>query len=72
MLRSIGPTELLFFCLVILLVGFPFWRITQEAGYPGIIGLLALIPLLNIIFLYFLALSDWPIHRKLNNYKQAQ
>ena len=38
----------------------PFWRICQRAGYPGWLGLLILIPVVNLLFLYFMAFSDWP------------
>lgn len=38
----------------------PFWRICQKAGYPGALGLLIVIPLANIVFLYYLAFANWP------------
>jgi hypothetical protein len=38
----------------------PVWRICQRAGYPGWIGILILIPVINIFFLYFMAFTDWP------------
>ena len=41
----------------------PFWRICSKAGYPGGLSLLILIPLVNLVFLYFLAFSRWPAHR---------
>ncbi|MDX1705382.1 hypothetical protein [Pseudidiomarina sp.] len=37
----------------------PFWRICQRIGYPGPLGLLALVPIANIILLYFIAFSPW-------------
>ena len=45
-------------------VGLPFWRICTKAGYPGITSLLIYIPLLNLVFLYWLAFSSWPSLRK--------
>ncbi len=41
----------------------PFWRICSKAGYPGLLSLLILNPLVNVVFLYFLAFSQWPSHR---------
>lgn len=41
----------------------PFWRICQKAGYPGALGLLIVIPLVNIVFLYYLAFATWPSHK---------
>lgn len=32
-----------------------------RAGYPGPRGLLILIPLVNLAFIYFLAFSRWPV-----------
>jgi hypothetical protein len=42
----------------------PFWRISQKAGYPGVLALLVLVPLVNLAFFYFLAFARWPIHRQ--------
>jgi hypothetical protein len=42
----------------------PFWRISQKAGYPGVLALLVLVPLANLAFFYFLAFARWPIHRQ--------
>lgn len=41
----------------------PFWRICQKAGYPGALGLLIIVPLVNILFLYYLAFAAWPAHK---------
>ncbi|MDX5364765.1 MAG: hypothetical protein LPJ91_11500 [Pseudazoarcus pumilus] len=38
----------------------PFWRICRRAGHPSWLGILILIPLINLAFLYFLAFSRWP------------
>lgn len=38
----------------------PFWRICARAGYSPWLSLLIVIPLVNVIFIYFLAFSDWP------------
>ena len=56
-----GPLGLL---IVALLIGVPFWRICVKAGYPGITSLLIYIPVVNLVFLYWLAFSDWPSLRR--------
>jgi hypothetical protein len=38
----------------------PFWRICTRVGYSPWLSLLVAIPLVNIIFIYFLAFSTWP------------
>jgi hypothetical protein len=38
----------------------PFWRICARVGYSPWLSLLMAIPLVNIIFVYFLAFSEWP------------
>lgn len=42
----------------------PVWRICKRTGYPGWLGLLILVPILNLALLYFLAFSDWPANKK--------
>ena len=38
----------------------PFWRICTRVGYSPWLSLLVAIPLVNIVFIYFLAFSAWP------------
>lgn len=52
-----GPLGML---IIAALVIIPFWKICERAGYPGIVALLIVIPLVNLIFLYWLASADWP------------
>jgi hypothetical protein len=41
----------------------PFWRICGRLGYSPWLSLLIIIPLANIVLLYFLAFADWPLQR---------
>jgi hypothetical protein len=71
-LRSIGLPELL---IVFTVVAFPFlvvpfWKIFSKAGYPGIMGIAMLVTLLNVVMLFFLGFSDWPVLRELNMLRQ--
>ena len=62
------PEIILIFCLciigmiIVLLV--PYWRIFGKAGFPPALSLLMVIPLANIVMLYFLAFSEWPALRQ--------
>ncbi len=41
----------------------PFWKISIKAGYSGWFALLMVVPIVNVIYLYFLAFSHWPSGR---------
>lgn len=38
----------------------PFWRITQRTGNPPVMSFMVLVPGLNILFIFYLALGRWP------------
>ena len=61
MLRSIGSSELLIILLAGLAPLLAFWKIFSKAGYPGVMGLTMLVPLLNVVMVLFLAFSEWPV-----------
>lgn len=44
-----------------------FWMIASKAGFPGWINLAVLVPLLNIVFLFYLAFTPWPALRHSRN-----
>ena len=69
MLRSSGLPELLVLIVVAFLI-VPFWKIFSKAGYPGIIGVLMLVPFLNLVLLFFLGFSDWQVLKELNALRQ--
>ena len=41
-----------------------FWRIFSKAGFPGALSFLMLIPVVNVIMLFFLAFAEWPALRR--------
>ena len=41
----------------------PFWRICTRAGLSPWLSLLIIVPLANLIFIYYLAFTDWPAGR---------
>ena len=64
MLGSLGWPELAliaFMALVsLVVVAFPASRICARAGLPIWMGLLAVVPLVNIGLLWLVAFTDWP------------
>jgi hypothetical protein len=52
-----GPLMMLGIAAIIIL---PFWLIFSKAGYSKWLSLLMVVPLVNVILLYFLAFSRWP------------
>lgn len=50
----------LWMLVIALVVVIPAWRICQRTGYPGWLGVLILIPVLNLALIYFIAFADWP------------
>ncbi|MBA4742760.1 MAG: hypothetical protein H2060_08645 [Azoarcus sp.] len=53
----------LWMLVVAIVVVIPVWRICRRTGHPGWIGLLILIPVVNLVLLYFIAFADWPATR---------
>ena len=64
---AIGVPELLivgfFMFLGGVVVVLPFWMIFSKAGFPGWMSLTQLIPIVNVVALFYLAFAEWPIHR---------
>jgi hypothetical protein len=46
------------------LVIWPAWRICSKAGFPGPLGLLAVVPVFNLVLLIVLAFVEWPALRR--------
>jgi hypothetical protein len=46
-----------------IIVIWPFWKIFSKAGFNGALSLLMLIPLVNIVMIFYLAFSQWPATR---------
>lgn len=59
-MTGISINELVIILALLAFVVLPSWRIFERVGHPGWYGLGMVIPLLNIILLFFLAYSEWP------------
>ena len=71
MMGSIGSPELIIiFFFIGVVVILPFWRIFSKAGFSGWMSLTQIVPLVNVIGLFYLAFAEWPIHRELNSAKR--
>ena len=61
-----GLMEILVILIVMLVSVLPiiaFWKICSKAGFPGVLGLLMIIPIANVILPLYLAFADWPALR---------
>jgi hypothetical protein len=67
---GIGTTELLILAMLGVFV-VPFWKIFAKAGFPGALSLTQLIPILNVIVLFYVAFSEWPVQQQLNQLRQG-
>ena len=61
--NTMGAGHWLWMLVMAVAVVVPVWRICQRAGYPGWMGVLILIPMVNLALLYFLAFANWPINK---------
>lgn len=43
-----------------LILIWPAARICRKAGFSPLLGVLAVVPIANIVLLWFVALADWP------------
>lgn len=58
-----GSFSIWHWLIVLIMVGVfiaPFWIIFKRIGLPPILSVLAAIPLVSIVFLWIIALKDWP------------
>lgn len=62
--QMFGGMGFLWMLIVGILLVVPTWRICQRIGYPGPIGLLIVVPIANIVLLYFIAFSKWQTSQK--------
>lgn len=60
MFGSLGLPELLLVVFAGVLIVWPAMRICKKAGYSPLLGIAVIIPVANMILLWFLALADWP------------
>lgn len=62
-MSPMGPLMMLLMAAVVVV---PFWFIFSKAGYSKWLSLLMVVPLVNVLLLYFLAFAQWPSQRNTN------
>jgi hypothetical protein len=64
---QVGIPELVvvaFMALMALVVIWPTARICERAGFSPWLGILTVIPIANIVLLWFIAMAPWPARRE--------
>src|SRR5438552_17914742 len=69
-LTGIILSSVIFSLVAIIFAVVIYWRIFSKAGYSGALGILMLIPIVNIVMLCILAFGQWPIYKELNYLRQ--
>ena len=59
-----GSMTVIFVVLYLFIVVFPIWKIITRMGFSGWLSLLSLVPVLNLVMLWVLALSTWPVENQ--------
>ena len=57
---SMWPFGAVMWLIVAAVIIIPFWFIYEKAGYSKWLSFLMVVPLVNLVMLYFLAFSNWP------------
>lgn len=57
---SMWPFSAVMWLIVAAVIIIPFWFIYAKAGYSKWLSFLMVVPLVNLVMLYFLAFSNWP------------
>ena len=62
---NLGMPEVMLIFMVVLFSGvvyvIPAWMIFKKAGFNPALGLLAVVPVVNLVMLYYVAFAPWPI-----------
>jgi hypothetical protein len=65
-MANIGMPELILIsavCLSVATVAWPTCLVCRRAGFSPWLGVWAIVPIANIVLLWFLALAEWPAAR---------
>lgn len=55
---------LMLYVIAVTIAIIPWWRIAKKVGYSGAWSLLILIPVVNLIAIYWFAFTEWPLERR--------
>jgi ABC-type spermidine/putrescine transport system permease subunit II len=59
------------FAITLIVLAVAFYKLFQKAGYSGAIGLLMLVPVVNLGVALYLAFAEWPILTELTRLKMV-
>jgi len=62
-ISNLGVPEIFVTLAIALFVVWPFWRIFKKLGYPDTLGLLMIVPFVNLVLILFLAFAQWPTQK---------
>lgn len=70
---NLGVSELILILvlgIVFLFIFFvwPYWRIFKKAGFSPALSLLMLVPIANIVMIFFLAFAEWPALKNIDKH----
>jgi dolichol kinase len=76
-MSTIGLTEILLivtvcliFAIIFLLI--PYWRIFEKAGFSPAFSLLMILPIVNLVMIYYLAFAEWPSLKQGQSVKEVR
>ncbi len=56
-----APGGFLGFIIIGLIIVVPFWKIFTKAGFNSALSILMIVPIVNLIMMYYLAFAEWPV-----------
>lgn len=63
--EPLGAIPIILGIIVFIFFIYVWFRIFVKAGYSGWLGILMVIPIVNLIMILVLAFSEWPIEKRL-------
>jgi hypothetical protein len=60
-----GPVMAILLLATLVVLGIAFYQIYKKAGFNGLLGLLMLIPIVNLAMMLWFAFAEWPALVKL-------
>ncbi len=60
------------FGVTMLVLAIAFYQLYKKAGYNGLLGLLMLIPGVNLAMMLFLAFADWPVLKQAREHERQR
>jgi hypothetical protein len=71
---NLGMPEVLIFLIGLTIVLIPWHKIFTKAGYRsgGFLSVAMLVPVVNVVLLFWFAFTTWPIERKLGSAQSSK